>query len=319
MRPTTPTPARPRRLVLRPGVHVLRRSAGELQVGLDPRRAIVLPDSPGVRATLEMLASPASPPQEYDADALDLLADGDLVVDADLLLPLVPVGPTEDVPVRRADVAALASRDGDAAGEVLARRARGLTEVRPSGAAGAAALAVTVADLLRAAALPHLVAGQEPRGVRGRAARSAVPLVGLLVCVGEPPREELDGWVREGVPHLVLRLTEGQAVLGPFVVPGETACLRCVDAHHTDADPAWPLLVAQYASAVTRPREDAVPEPVDPVLATLAAAWAAREVLSHAEGRAPATASSTIRLDPGLTSLESHTWPRHPGCGCAWT
>jgi bacteriocin biosynthesis cyclodehydratase domain-containing protein len=123
--------------------------------------------------------------------------------------------------------------------------------------------------------------------------------------------------MRAGAPHLVLRLSEGSAVVGPFVRPGETACLRCVDAHHTDADPTWPLLVAQHASAVVRPRDDTVPEPVDSLLAALAAAWAAREVVSHAEGRSPATMATTIRLDPRLTALETHSWPRHPACGCS--
>jgi bacteriocin biosynthesis cyclodehydratase domain-containing protein len=140
----------------------------------------------------------------------------------------------------------------------------------------------------------------------------------VLVAVGEPAREATDAWMRDGVPHLVLRLTEGHAVVGPFVRPAETACLRCIDAHHTDVDPSWPLLVAQYATAVTREREDTVPEPVDTVLATLAAAWAACEIVSHAEGREPATTSATIRLDPHLTALETQAWPRHPACGCSW-
>jgi bacteriocin biosynthesis cyclodehydratase domain-containing protein len=138
------------------------------------------------------------------------------------------------------------------------------------------------------------------------------------VAVGEPAREQLDGWMRTGLPHLVLRLSEGAAVLGPLVLPGETACLRCIDAHHTDIDPAWPLLVTQQAAAVSRGREDTLPEPVDTVLATLACAWAAREVASFAEGRRPATISTTVRLDPHLTALETHCWPRHPACGCTW-
>jgi bacteriocin biosynthesis cyclodehydratase domain-containing protein len=136
--------------------------------------------------------------------------------------------------------------------------------------------------------------------------------------VGEPEREQLDAWMRAGVPHLLLRLTEGHALIGPFVLPGQTACVRCLDAHHTDVDPAWPLLVTQQAAAVTRVREDTVPEPVDVLLATLAASWVARDLVSHVEGRPFSTTSTTIRLDPHLTALETHCWPRHPACGCAW-
>lgn len=303
---------------------MLRRGPEEVQVGLDPSHAIVLPDSAEVRTTLAGLASPASPSGGYDAATVDLLADGGLLVDADLLLPLVH-GPADDSASRRAGVSALASRDGDAAGELLSRRAGALVELRSCGAPEAVALTDTVAGLLDAAGLPHRADTRDPRHPArperaDRADRAAPPdaVTGLLVCVGEPAREQLDDWLRAGVTHQVLRLVEGWAVIGPFVTPGETACLRCVDAHHTDADPSWPLLVAQHATAVTRPREDAVPEPVDPLLASLAAAWTARELVSHAEGRTPATASVTIRLDPGLTALETQVWPRHPGCGCGW-
>ncbi len=294
--------------MLRPGVHVLRRSADELQVGLHPDRALVLPDRPAVRALLATLSSPAClPPEEYDGRTVELLADAGLLVDADVLLPLVPHRPEPRDPaaVGRPDVAALAAGSGEQARRLLEGRGRARVDVVASGSPEARSVAATLVGLLARAGI-------------GSAGSQEVT-VAVLVSVGEPAREETDGWMRDGTPHLHLRLTEGHAVLGPFVRPGETACLRCVDAHHTDVDRAWPLLVAQYAAAVTREREDTVPEPVDSALATLAAAWAAREVVSHAEGREPATASGTIRLDPYLTALETHTWPRHPACGCSWT
>ena len=70
--------------------------------------------------------------------------------------------------------------------------------------------------------------------------------------------------------------------------------------------------------AAARSRDDTVPEPVDTLLATLAGAWAGRELVSYAEGRVPATTGATLRLDPQLTALETHRWPRHAACGCAW-
>ena len=317
---TTTTP----RFVLRPGTHVLRRSATELQVGLDPRRAVVLPDRPDVRALLRALSSPATPlaEEEYDDRTLDLLADSGLLVDADVLLRLVPSLPRVDDPGlagsgrSRADAAALAADAGDHAASLRAGRSEARVEVVTAGSREAEAVTEDLADLLRAAGLrpqvlPH---GRLPAG----SATAPERLTGLLVAVGEPPRETVDAWMRSGTPHLLVRLTEGSAVIGPFVLPGETACLRCVDAHHTDVDPSWPLLVTQYASAVAREREDTVPEPVDRLLATLACAWAARELASRAEGRPPATASVTVRLDPHLTALETHRWPRHPACGCGW-
>ena len=100
--------------MLRPGAHVLRRSASELQVGLDPRHAVVLPDSPEVRALLDALAAPTGPrpEQQYDDRTLAALADSGLLVDLDVLLPLAPASTADqdveaaEPPFSRADVAA---------------------------------------------------------------------------------------------------------------------------------------------------------------------------------------------------------------------
>jgi bacteriocin biosynthesis cyclodehydratase domain-containing protein len=321
--PFPPHPLRSRRLGLRPGVHVLRRDAEHLQVGLDPVRAVVLRDCEAVRALLEALTDPTARvvQDEYDGPSLALLAGSGLLVDTDTLLPLVPADPSmprsgaPDAGPTRSGVAALAAHDGDAVGARLAARADTSVEVRTTGSPEAQAVASSLTALLSASGVPHRAAAG---AATDQPAGDATSVTGLLVAVGEPARELLDPWIRAGRPHLLLRLVEGHAVVGPFVLPGETACLRCVDAHHTDVDPAWPLLVAQYATAVGRPRSDTLSEPVDPALAAVATAWAARELVSHAEGRRPATASTTVRLDPLLTALETQCWPRHPACGCAW-
>ena len=117
---------------------------------------------------------------------------------------------------------------------------------------------------------------------------------------------------------MVVRLTEGRAVVGPFVVPGLTACLRCVDAHHTDADREWPLLVRQYADASSRDRADGSPEPVDPALAALAVAWAARDLTSYVDGGRPSSWSSTAGVRPRPEHARDPVWLRHPECGCGW-
>lgn len=300
----------PRRLgsrVLRPGLHVLRRSAKELQVGLGPERAVILPDTDEVRVLLDSLATPGSPSAGApDAPARDLLEEAGMLVDDDLLLPLAPARTGEAVP-SRGDLSALAARAGDTTPARLAARRSVTVGVVAVGAPSARHWAGQVTDLLTGSG----VACASADAATGAAAV-------MLVAVGEPAREELDPWVRAGTPHLLLRLVEGSAVVGPFVVPGQTACLRCVDAHHTDLDPAWPLLVAQYAAACTRTRADALPEPVDPLLATLASAWAARELVTWLEGESPTTAGGTVRLDPRLRTLESYSWPRHPACGCDW-
>jgi bacteriocin biosynthesis cyclodehydratase domain-containing protein len=258
--------------VLLPGLRVLRRGPGEVQVGLDPGRAVVLPATEGVRRTLDVLAV-GGPADQADPGVLARLRDLGLVVE---------------------------HAAAPSAGDLDGRRVEVL-------AFGATRLAAPT-DLLVAAGL---AAGPVPGG--GGSAD-----LGLLVGVGEPDRDLLDPWVREGLPHLVVRISEGVAVIGPFVDPGRTACLRCVDAHHADSDPRWPLLVTQQAAQTARARPDGAPDPVDAALAQLALAWAVRDLVSHVEGRRPATWSTTLRLPPHLAGTESVTWLRHPECGCWW-
>lgn len=291
------------RPILRPGAHVLRRDSHTLQVGLDPREAVVLPDDVDARRCLALMSRSAEAGEYDEPGTLDVLAANDLVLDSDGLMPLIPAWP-QPPKVALADVAALARSAGDEAAAALLARTTCRAGVVPFGGGPSRELATELEALLQVAGVRVTASGHHD--------------MAALVGVGEPTREVVEDWMRGGTPHVVVRLTEGCATVGPFVVPGQTACLRCLDAHHTDADPCWPLLVAQYASLTSRGRPDGVPEPVDGLVARVALAWAARDLASYAEGRRPSTWSTTIRFDPHLTSIETREWLRHPDCGCAW-
>lgn len=71
----------------------------------------------------------------------------------------------------------------------------------------------------------------------------AVPVIVVAHRLVDPRRAAL--LMARDVPHLPVELTGDRVTVGPFVVPGVTACLACVHAHRRDADPAWPLLAAQ--------------------------------------------------------------------------
>lgn len=276
-----------RRPVLAPGLRVLRRSRTELQVGLGTSgTALRLPDSEPVRRTLDQLARGEAPADDPQTRAvLDLLAPV-LVDGSALVAPGVAPG----------DAAAVALRDPTGYPDRLAARTRASVSVQ--GTLGA----VDATALLEAAGL--------------RVSGSAAPVV-LLLCLGEIDRVDLDPLVRSDTPHLLVRLVEGTAVVGPFVVPGRTACVRCIDAHLADHDPTSVALAAQHAW-VRHDRRDGVAEPVDTALATLAIAWAVRDLISHVEGDRPATWSATVHLAPGLSRVTQATWLRHPACGCTW-
>lgn len=288
------------RPILRPGTHVLRRSGGELQVGLDPGTAVVLPDCEPVHRTLRLLAASAELTEYVDRATVELLDRHGLVVDERQLMPLL----VEDG-VSPHTTAALVRATGPAAPVAQTARREWRVEARAFGHPVADGLHAELRRLVRAA------------GIGGDGGREGARC-GALVGVGEPDRELLDPWTREETPYLLVRLTEGRAVLGPFVAPGRTACLRCIDAHCADADPSWPLLVRQYAAAASRDRADGAPEPLDPLLASLAVAWAARDLASYLDGLRPSTWSSTVTVHGRLDRIETRSWLRHPACGCSW-
>ena len=250
---------------LLPGLHLVRRDADHLQLGLDPPHCVILKDTPEVRRLVGGLAG-GRRPQRPGAEASRALA---AILAAGLLVP--------DETASRRD------------------RLRG-ARLRVDAASG---IATDVTALLRAAGV---VEHQRPGGA------DAV----LLVTEGEPERGRLDALVRDEVPHLLVRDHGDALVLGPFVVPGATACLRCVDCHHGDADPRRALVVEQVA---TQP--PLVPVAHDASLRAVALSLAVRDLVTFVEGGEPATWSSTIRVTAAL-DLVPRRWLRHPACGCAW-
>lgn len=140
----------------------------------------------------------------------------------------------------------------------------------------------------------------------------------LVLSIGEPARSAVDPLVRLDIPHLIVRALDGRVIIGPFVIPSITACLRCLDAHHGDDDPDYSALLERYIAAGALPREDGCIDIPDPADAAFAIAWAARDLSLFASGGDPATLSSTITLAPNDGSLTAVTWRTHPGCGCRW-
>ncbi len=136
------------------------------------------------------------------------------------------------------------------------------------------------------------------------------PTLTLVVTGGaEPRRADLDRLAQADRPHLLVTSVAGRVRVGPCVVPGLTACVRCVDEHLADRDPSHPRLVAGHLTAA----RDDLPPPGD---LALALAWAVRDVVALVDGERPTTWSATVDLVPG--GPVTHEWRRHPRCGCAW-
>lgn len=328
------------RPVLAPAARHLWRDPSTLQLGLAASRTVVVEGlDEGRRALLPLLDGSRTREQVLldartagcaDADeALALLEEAGLLLDADALL--VPALGRTDRDRLGPDLAALTLVRGAAAPDALLARRSARVVVHGAGRVGgplATLLAeagvgtVDVRDDELARPADTAVGGVRPDdlGVRraeavGRRLRSVGSLRRPDLVVLAEDRVDLGAGVapvlqRDGVPHLVARVDGTVGVVGPLVLPGRTGCLRCLDLVRTAIDPAWPALAAQRAT--TRG-----PEACDGVLGVAVAAQAALQVLELLAGDVPASAGGTLELELPGWRWRRRTWPPHPACGCA--
>lgn len=134
------------------------------------------------------------------------------------------------------------------------------------------------------------------------AAGAPPPAAVVLVAEGAPPAWRATPslaapWHAHGVPHLPVVAAAGVAV-GPLVVPGRTACLRCV------SPPGW----GPVDSAGAGPAGDAT--------VVLGAAVTSVTALAVLRGDLTLGGIST-EIDGHGTSVVHRVWASRPGCRCA--
>ncbi|WP_343599697.1 cyclodehydratase [Mycobacterium sp.] len=263
---------------------VLLRPDDLVQVGWDPRRAVLIRPPRGVRpaalaALLRSMHSPMST-TELQRQAATVSAD-EL---GDLLAQLVDAGV-----VTRGD-----------------RRHPGrAASVRVHGRGPLSALLV---EALRCsgARVKH---SSQPHAVL---TAGTVDLVVLSDSLVVDPRliRDLHG---DRVPHLPVRVRDGAGLVGPLVIPGVTSCLGCADLHRRDRDAAWPVVAAQLRDAVGM--ADRATQ-----LATAALALSQVERVIGAvrgtNGAPPPALNTTLEFDVHSGSIVARHWPKHPLCPC---
>jgi hypothetical protein len=155
---------------------------------------------------------------------------------------------------------------------------------------------------------PGAAPGRTPLVALGRAGKRP----DLAVLVGQHDPELASALVRERVPHLGASAAEAIGVVGPLVIPGQSACLRCLDLARSDRDPAWPLILAQLADQEPRPAA------CDAALTAAVAAQAVSQALAFIDRAAAASAvvNGTLELVLPDWQWRRRTWPPHRDCDC---
>ena len=339
------------RPALKPGLLPVWRDRDTLQIGIDPRRAVALTgmadaawvisllDGSRDRAQVIAAARDRGMPAELADRVLTLLAAGGALDD-------FPAGTyrvlSRQLRARLApELAAtsLAHGYGDGGARALARRRAAHVRVLGGGRLEPAITAILAAsgigqvdggDARPAEPAPTEPAPAQARAAQARAARAGRARAGrgqagrgqpgqapvtrpdLVVLVGVTDPELAARLMRERIPHLAASPSEAIGVVGPLVLPGRSACLRCLDLARTDRDPAWPLILAQLAG------RQPDPPACDASLAAAVAAQAAAQALAFTDRPdqpGPVTNGTLELVLPGW-QWRRRTWPPHPDCTC---
>lgn len=125
----------------------------------------------------------------------------------------------------------------------------------------------------------------------------------LDAALGEP-------WLRRAVPHLPVVVDGPRVVVGPLAGHNPDApCLRCLELHRTDRDPAQPLLGAQLGDVLG----PAPPAASETALSCAAAGVVAMVVHAALRGQPPPPGIA-CELSLPWPRVDHRRWTRHPNC-----
>ncbi|BCZ20468.1 cyclodehydratase [Mycobacterium senriense] len=275
---------------LDPALPVLLRPDGAVQVGWDPRRAVLVRPPGGLAAAelatlLRTMWSP-TPLSELQRRALDFgLTDADGL--RNLVVQLVDAGVATECGRPRARAASVRIHGRGPLSELL------VETLRCSGAR------------IAHSSQPHAAVSADD-----------VDLVVLSDFLVADPRMVRDLHHR-GVAHLLVRVRDGIGLVGPLVIPGVTSCLGCADLYRRDRDAAWPAICAQLRETVGVADRATVLATAALALSQVNRVIAAVHGQEAAAGSAPPpTLNATLEFDLHAGALVTRPWAKHPLCSC---
>lgn len=280
------TSTRPRP-VLDVSLILLTRSSGEVQVGWDPDRAV-------------LIAPPAGVAPRSLAGLLNR-ADGSRS-HAELAAAAAEVG------IDSVEFDALLGSLGDA-GMLSWRPAPGLTVADAVHVHGRGPLSDAIVDAL---GLTGIRLTRSTGHLRVPREWPTPPAVVVLAdeLVADPCLTS--ALVGSRIAHLSVCLRDGTGMVGPLVLPGRTSCLRCAHLHRADHDAEWPTLAAQLLGRAGCGSAAAVR-----ATAGFALGQVEHLLRGPVAGEAPPqTLNATIEVDPHRVELRRRAWTAHPRCGC---
>jgi bacteriocin biosynthesis cyclodehydratase domain-containing protein len=280
------------RYALNPAMPVLSRPDGVVQVGWDPRRAVLVRPPSGMTTTTLGHLLRGLQCRATLADLHSAAGGVDATAIADLVAELVAAGVVTATPRSRTRSASIRIHGRGPLSDLLT------SALRCSGAR------------IKHSSRPHAAVTAE-----------TTDLVVLSDSLVADPRilRELHA---ARIPHLPVRVRDGAGLVGPLVVPDATSCLRCADLHRSDRDSGWPAVAAQLRDTVGNADRATVLataalalNQVDRVIAAVRAGLDITDISQiNSALHPPSTLDTTLEFDVSTGSTMVRRWTRHPRC-----
>lgn len=134
----------------------------------------------------------------------------------------------------------------------------------------------------------------------------------IRVAVGTPPADQLQQWMSDGIPHLLIENPDCASInIGPLVLPGKTPCWRCISLAKEDQNVIWREIERQWLASH--------PAEVPVAVAHHVAGLAALELLRFIDVGQSQLIGHSLRVDyHSPCNTEPRLFTRHPACGCNW-
>ncbi|WP_051343133.1 TOMM precursor leader peptide-binding protein [Pseudonocardia spinosispora] len=314
----------PSSVVLRPHHPLLQRASDAVQFGLGQHQGVeaagLSPEllrfvrslTPGEPVTpfdlVQRAVADGCTPEESLVLLQELFRQGALL-DADLARRLVIARRAARVVVEGsgplfAPVAVGLAVDGVG---TLELRTRGAVSVEDLGT-----LSISELGLPRGEATAEAIGRVAPRTVVHTEPSPTRPDLVVFTDLLRPRPARHQDLLADGVTQLVVRASDGLGLVGPLVLPGRTACLRCLDLQHSARDAAWPSVAATLVdrSGSGSPATIAATA----ALAVEQALLALDSTVSASEP--PPVLDAVLELDMRRGDIRRRAWEPHPRCGC---
>jgi molybdopterin/thiamine biosynthesis adenylyltransferase len=133
----------------------------------------------------------------------------------------------------------------------------------------------------------------------------------LIVQQAIEPRR-YSHWANRDVPHIAVSFDTEFSSISPMIIPGQTACLFCLENMRTDQDSNWPVLASQLIGSQKK-FDDAASQ-------LFAAGVVIQKILARIDKVAGFELSeenlSGYRMNLKTGEITEFVWPKHKACGC---